>query len=203
VLDDPSRENEGDLIIAADSVTPEQMAFLVRYTSGLVCAPASPEVLDKLELPQMVVNNEDPKGTAYTISIDANHENTTTGISAQDRALTCRMLAAADAKPSDLRRPGHVIPLRARPGGVRQRPGHTEAAVDFCKLAGKRPVAVIAELVVDGEEVAGQALLKEPGMMRTEECLAFGERFGLKVCTIEALVAYVEKREGKYVNGSA
>ena len=203
VLDDPSRENEGDLIIAAERITDEQMAFLVRYTSGLVCAPAAPSILEKLDLPQMVTNNADPKGTAYTVSIDANHESTTTGISAQDRALTCRMLAAPDAKRDDLRSPGHVLPLRAREGGVRVRPGHTEAAVEFCRLSGLQQVAVIAELVEDGEAVEGQAVFKNPGMMRTEGCLAFGKKFGLKVCTIEALVAYVEKREGKYTNGSA
>ncbi len=191
------------MIIAAEEITPEQMAFMVRYTSGLICAPITPTLCERLGLPQMVTNNADPKGTAYTISIDAEHPSTTTGISAHDRSLTCRMLAAKDAKNGDLRSPGHVLPLRARDGGVRVRPGHTEAAVEFCRLAGKQQVAVIAELVDDGEEVAGQALLRNPEMMRTQQCLDFGKEFGLKVCTIEALVAYVEKREGKYINGSA
>lgn len=202
VLDDPDRENEGDLIISAQDVTPEQMAFMVRYSSGLVCTPITPALCDRLGLPQMVADNADPKGTAYTISIDANHPDTTTGISAHDRALTCRMLAAKDAKKGDVRSPGHVLPLKAKEGGVRQRAGHTEAAVEFCRLAGKELVGVICELVDDGEEVAGQALRREPGMLRTEGCLAFGKKWGIKVCTIEALVAYVEKREGKYDNGS-
>ncbi|OBT84232.1 3,4-dihydroxy-2-butanone 4-phosphate synthase [Pseudogymnoascus sp. 03VT05] len=202
VLDDPGRENEGDLIIAAEDVTPEQMAFMVRYSSGLICAPLVPELCVDLGLPQMVVNNEDPKSTAYTLSIDANHPTTTTGISAQDRALTCRMLGSKGAKKEDFRRPGHVFPLQAREGLVRQRPGHTEATVEFCRLAGKQLVGICCELVEDGEVVEGKALRKEPGMMRTEGCLAFGKKWGLTVVTIEALVAYVEKREGKYKNGS-
>lgn len=199
VLDDPSRENEGDLIISASHITPEQMAFMVRYTSGLICAPTTPAILSSFGLEQMVTNNADPKGTAYTVSIDASHESTTTGISAQDRALTCRVLADPKAAKSELRSPGHVLPLRAREGGVRVRPGHTEAAVEFCRLAGLPQVAVIAELVEDGEPVEGEAIFRNPGMMRTEGCLAFGRRFGLKCCTIEELVKYVEKREGKWV----
>jgi len=203
VLDDPSRENEGDLIIAAQDITTEKMAFMIRHTSGLICAPIPPSLCDSLSLPQMVVNSEDPKRTAYTISIDANSPLTTTGISAHDRALTCRTLAAETSGPEDLRRPGHVLPLRAREGGVRERGGHTEAAVEFCRLAGKRPVAVISEMVVDGEEVAGQAIRREPGMMRRDDCLAFGKQWGLKVCTIEALVKYVEAREVKlHLNGN-
>jgi len=151
----------------------------------------------------MVTNSEDPKRTAYTLSIDANSPLTTTGISAHDRALTCRTLAAPDCVPEDLRRPGHIFPLRAREGGVRERGGHTEAAVEFARLAGKGPVAVIAEMVVDGEEVAGQAIRREPGMMRRDGCLAFGKQWGLKVCTIEALIKYVEAREGKlHINGN-
>jgi 3,4-dihydroxy 2-butanone 4-phosphate synthase len=179
------------------------MAFMIRHTSGLICAPIPPALCDSLHLPQMVTNSEDPKRTAYTLSIDANSPLTTTGISAHDRALTCRTLAAADVVPEHLRRPGHIFPLRAREGGVRERGGHTEAAVEFARLAGKRLVAAIAEMVVDGEEVAGQAIRREPGMMRRDECLAFGKQWGLKVCTIEALVKYVEAREGKlHVNGN-
>lgn len=203
MLDDPSRENEGDLIIAAEDVTTEKMAFMIRHTSGLICAPIPPSICDSLDLPQMVVNSEDPKRTAYTVSIDANSPLTTTGISAHDRALTCRTLASPSAKPSHLRRPGHVFPLKAKEGGVRERAGHTEAAVEFCKLAGKRPVAVISEMVVDGVEVAGQAIMREPGMMRRDDCLAFGRQWGLKVCTIEALTKYIEAREGKlHINGN-
>lgn len=206
VLDDLSRENEGDLIIAASDMTTEKMAFMIRYTSGLICAPIPPTLTQHLDLPQMVTSNEDPNRTAYTISIDANSPETTTGISAHDRALTCRTLASKTASRESFRRPGHVFPLRAREGGVRERTGHTEAAVEFCRLAGKSPVGVICEMVEDGEEITGQALMREPGMMRRDGCLAFGRKWGLKVCTIEDLVAYVERTEGKlvkHVNGTS
>lgn len=163
-----------------------------------------PSRCDSLNLPQMVTNNEDSHRTAYTISVDANSTSTTTGISAQDRALTCNMLANAQAKPSDFRRPGHVFPLRAKQGGVRERIGHTEAAVEFCRLAGKQLVGAISEVVDDGESVEGQALMRNPGMLRRDGCIAFGKRWGLKVCTIEDLVVYVEKKEGKLeLNGSS
>ncbi|KAF7915503.1 uncharacterized protein EAE98_011106 [Botrytis deweyae] len=199
VLDSTSRENEGDLIISASDMTPEKMAFMVRHTSGIICTPIPPSLTTQFALPQMVSDNEDPNRTAYTISIDANHPSTTTGISAHDRSLTCTMLADAKSNPQSFRRPGHVFPLRAREGGVRERPGHTEAAVDFCRLAGKPPVGVICEIVEDGEEVAGQAIRKEPGMLRRDGCLAFGKKWGLKTCTIEALVEYLEEKEGKWV----
>lgn len=167
-----------------------------------------PSLTEKLGLPQMVSNNQDPKGTAYTVSVDAESPDTTTGISAHDRALTCRILADRKSTKASLRSPGHVLPLRAREGGVRERPGHTEAAVEFCRLAGKSLVGVIGELVEDGEEVVGRAVRRDPGMMRTEGCLAFGKKWGLKVCTIRDLVEYVEKTEGKLekkgaVNGSS
>lgn len=145
----------------------------------------------------MVVENADPKGTAYTISIDSSHASVTTGISAEDRALTCRTLASPDAQVDSFRRPGHIIPLQARPGGVRERSGHTEAAVDFCKLAGKAPAGVIAELVESGDVVEGVAEIRgENGMMRRDGCLKFGKKWGIKVCTIEDLVKYLEKTEG-------
>ncbi|KAI1498117.1 DHBP synthase RibB-like alpha/beta domain-containing protein [Biscogniauxia marginata] len=198
VLDDPGRENEGDLIIAAAGVTTEQMAFMVRHSSGLVCAPLPPALAESLRLPQMVPDNEDPRGTAYTLSVDAADAAVTTGISAHDRALTVRRLADPGATPDSFRRPGHVFPLRARPGGVRARPGHTEAAVDFCRLAGLRThAAAICEIVDDGDEVAGQAVRRGPGMLRGEGCIAFARRWGLRVCTIEDLVGYIEKTEGK------
>jgi len=205
VLDDLSRENEGDLIIAGEDMTPEKMAFMVRHTSGLICAPIPPSLTTKFDLPQMVSSNEDPNRTAYTISIDTNSPLTSTGISAHDRALTCRTLADPTATKDSFRRPGHVFPLRAREGGVRERTGHTEAAVEFCRLAGKQPVGVICEMVEDGEVVVGEARMKEPGMMRRDGCLAFGKKWGLKVCTIEDLVKYVEAKEGKLVkqNGSS
>ncbi|CAK7265542.1 3,4-dihydroxy 2-butanone 4-phosphate synthase [Sporothrix epigloea] len=220
VLDDPGRENEGDLIIAAEDVTTEQMAFLIRHSSGIICAPLLPTRADRFALPPMVTNNEDLRGTAYTLTIDAADDIVSTGISAHDRALACRRLAQDDAElealvaarqsrngksssngpvPSAItaaaafRRPGHVLPLRARPGGVRERCGHTEAGVDFCRLAGKRRVAVISELVDDGEPVPGRALHRNPGMLRGDGCIAFAQKWGLKVCTITDLAAFLEK----------
>ncbi|RAL07423.1 3,4-dihydroxy-2-butanone-4-phosphate synthase RIB3 [Aspergillus homomorphus CBS 101889] len=197
VLDSQDRENEGDLIIAAEAITDAQMAFLVRYTSGLICAPITPEIAQRLALPQMVLENADPKGTAYTVSIDSSDPSVTTGISAQDRALACRTLASPTARVDDFRRPGHIIPLQARSGGVRERKGHTEAAVEFCRLTGKVQAGVIAELVEDGELVDGVPEIRgNNGMMRRDGCLRFGKKWGIKVCTIEDLVEYVEKTEG-------
>ncbi|KAK1082098.1 3,4-dihydroxy 2-butanone 4-phosphate synthase [Friedmanniomyces endolithicus] len=181
VLDSPHRENEGDLIIAAADLTPSKAAFLIRHTSGYLC---------------MVSENLDPNRTAYTITIDA-AEDVTTGISAQDRSTTCLKLADPKATKQSFRRPGHVVPLQAREGGVRARAGHTEAAVDLCRLAGKELVGVIAELVEDGEGVEGRAEMKGGfGMMRRDGCLAFARRYGLKVITIEDLIRYLES-EGK------
>ncbi|KAJ5169813.1 3-4-dihydroxy-2-butanone 4-phosphate synthase RibB [Penicillium coprophilum] len=203
VLDSQDRENEGDLIIAAESVTAAQMAFLVRYTSGLICAPITPDLATRLALPQMVAENADPKCTAYTVTIDSSDDSVTTGISAEDRALTCRTLASPTAQIDSFRRPGHIIPLQARPGGVRERTGHTEAAVDFCKLAGKAPAGVIAELVEEeGEVVEGVAEVGgNNGMMRRDGCLRFGKKWGIKVCTIEDLVLYLDRVEGGATNG--
>ena len=195
VLDDEDRENEGDLIIAAEDMTTEKMAFMIRYTSGYVCTPMTPSLALQLDLPQMVSDNEDPKKTAYTISVDADSESLTTGISAHDRALTCRTLASPKAKAESLRRPGHILPLRARPGGVLERTGHTEAAVEFCRLAGKSQVGAICEMVEDGEVIPGQAAMREPGMMRRDACLDFGKKWGLRVCTIADLVEYVKAED--------
>lgn len=145
----------------------------------------------------MVTENTDPKGTAYTITIDSSDPSTTTGISAHDRALTCRTLASPTAQIDDFRRPGHIIPLRAKSGGVRERKGHTEAAVEFCRLAGKPQAGVIAELVEEGETVEGVPEIGgNNGMMRRDGCLRFGKRWGIKVCTIEDLVDYLERTEG-------
>lgn len=146
----------------------------------------------------MVVENTDPNRTAYTVSIDASDSSVTTGISAHDRALTCRTLAAADAMPSSFRRPGHVFPLRARAGGILERKGHTEAAVEFCRLAGKSLAGVICELVEDGEEIETRAERREAGMMRRDACLKFGQKWGLKVCAIEDLFKYVERDRYKH-----
>ncbi|EED17408.1 conserved hypothetical protein [Talaromyces stipitatus ATCC 10500] len=176
--------------------------------SGYVCAPILPSHADKLLLPQMVINNADPLITAYTISIDSNDPSVTTGISAHDRALTCRQLADPNIKSENFRRPGHILPLRAREGGVRERRGHTEAAIDLCRLAGRSLAGVIGELVEEGDIVEGVAEVKgNNGMMRRDACLKFGKRFGLKVTTIEDMVAYLDKldpnRRFDFVNGKA
>ena len=149
----------------------------------------------------MVLENADPNRTAYTVSIDANDESVTTGISAHDRALTCRTLASPKARWDSFRRPGHVFPLRSRERGILERQGHTEAAVEFCRLAGKAQVGVICEMVQDGEAVDGVTEMREPGMMRRDACLEFGSRWGLKVCTIEDLVEYVKEEARSNVNG--
>lgn len=197
VLDDVTRENEADLIIAAETVTTEQMAFMIRHSSGLICAPILPQRTLDLALPQMVERNEDSRVTAYTVSVDAADPSVTTGISAHDRALACRALADPAATPNRFRRPGHVFPLRAQQGGVRQRRGHTEAAIDMCRMAGRYPAAVICELVDDGAEVPGCAIRQASGMLRGEACVDFARVWGLKVCTIECMVQYLEKTEGK------
>lgn len=176
VLDDADRENEGDVIVAASTLTPEWMAWTIRHTSGYVCAPMPNERADALGLPLMVPDNQDRLRTAYTVTVDA-AEGVTTGISAADRARTVRLLADADTTPADLIRPGHVVPLRARPGGVLQRAGHTEACVDLCRLAGLPPVGAIGELVHDSGE-----------MMRTPDVLEHGRAHGLPVVTIADLI---------------
>ena len=150
----------------------------------------------------MVLDNADCNKTAYTISIDSSDASVSTGISAHDRAATCRALAAVDATSLSFRRPGHVFPLQARDGGIIERKGHTEAAVDMCRLAGKRPAGVICELVEDGEEVEGLAERREGGMMRRDGCLKFGRKWGLKVCTIEHLVEYVQAQRDPKITDS-
>lgn len=197
VLDSPHRENEGDLIIAARHFTPAKAAFMIRHTSGLICAPLPAQLADNLGLPQMVPDNQDPNRTAYTVSVDANDPSISTGISAHDRSLTCRSLADVNAEAPWFRRPGHVFPLRARDGGVRERRGHTEAAVDFCRLANSGQVGVICELVEDGEEDAdGRSQRAKAGMMRRDGCLRFAREWGLRICTIEALVDWLDSSNG-------
>ncbi|KAK5174007.1 3,4-dihydroxy 2-butanone 4-phosphate synthase [Saxophila tyrrhenica] len=197
VLDHASRENEGDLIIAASDLTPSKCAFMIRHTSGFLCTALPPSLAAQLELPQMVNHNADPNRTAYTITIDA-AEGVTTGISAQDRSLTCRKLAEGKVRKEHFRKPGHIVPLQAREGGVRTRAGHTEAAVEFCQLASKAPVGVLSEIVEDGEEVEGKAEMSGGfGMMRRDGCLAFAKRFGLKAVTIEDLIRYLEGLKAK------
>ncbi|KAI7846080.1 hypothetical protein COHA_000446 [Chlorella ohadii] len=185
VLDDEDRENEGDLICAADRVTPAAMAFMVRYTSGVVCVGMSGAELDRLRIPLMVssAENEEAMYTAFTVTVDLRH-GTSTGISAADRAATLRALADPEAQPSDFKRPGHIFPLRAREGGVLRRPGHTEASVDLCRLAGCAPAGVLCEIVND-----------DGTMARTPELLAFAEQHNLKCITIADLVRYRLKHD--------
>jgi 3,4-dihydroxy 2-butanone 4-phosphate synthase/GTP cyclohydrolase II len=183
VTDDAARENEGDLIMAAEKATAEWVAFFIRHTGGVICVSMEGAELDRLELPLMTRANTERMRTAYTISVDAAH-GVTTGISASDRALTIRMLAAPGTQPDDLTRPGHVFPLRYREGGVLRRAGHTEASVDLAKLAGLRPAGVISEVVnQDGT------------MARVPDLLRFRAEHGLKLCTIQDLIAYRRKRE--------
>ncbi|MGL5910033.1 MAG: 3,4-dihydroxy-2-butanone-4-phosphate synthase, partial [Phycicoccus sp.] len=178
VVDDAGRENEGDVVLAAQTLTDDWVAWTVRHTSGYLCAPLPGELADRLDLPPMVAENRDPLRTAYTVTVDA-ASGVTTGISAADRARTARVLADPGSTASDLRRPGHLVPLRARDGGVLVRAGHTEAAVDLCRLAGLAPVGVIAELVGDDG-----AMLRLPGV------LALGARHDLPVLAIADLVAW-------------
>jgi len=178
VADDEDRENEGDVILAAETATTEWMAWTIRHTSGYICAPMSEGRANRLGLPPMVVDNQDPRGTAYTVTVDA-AEGVTTGISAADRAHTIRLLAQESSVPSDFHRPGHVVPLRARQGGVLVRGGHTEAAVDLCRLAGLSPVGAIGELVHD-----------DGSMMRLPAVLELGKEHNLPVITIAALIAW-------------
>src|SRR3954470_137310 len=150
VVDDEDRENEGDLIMAAEMMTPEQMAFMIRYTSGVICMPMEGARLDRLRLPLMVAgsDNTETQRTAFTVSVDA-HDGTTTGISAADRCTTVRALIDGRTTADDLARPGHIFPLRYRDGGVLKRAGHTEAAVDLARMAGLEPAGVLAEIVND------------------------------------------------------
>lgn len=168
------------------------------HHSGYVCTPLPSATADALALPPMVPPDAstDPNQTAYTVTVDAVDDTVSTGISAHDRALTCRRLAEPGATAAAFRRPGHILPLRARDGGVRERQGHTEAAVEFCRLAGcEREVGVICELVEDGEQEASATEIRGSGMMRRDGCLRFAEKWGLKVCTIEDLVKYVEREQ--------
>lgn len=178
VVDAADRENEGDVVLAAETVTPEWMAWTIRHTSGFICTPMPESWADHLGLPLMVTHNADPLRTAYTVTVDAS-QGVTTGISAADRSHTIRTLARPDAQPGDLIRPGHVLPLRAKQGGVLSRPGHTEAAVDLCRLAGLTPVAAIGELVCD-----------DGSMMRLPDVLGLAAEHDLVVVTIEQLIAW-------------
>ena len=183
VVDDEDRENEGDLIMAAEAATPAKLGFFVRHTSGVICVSAPGERLDALEIPLMVTENTDAKGTAFTVSVDYRH-GTTTGISAADRAATVRALAAAEATATDFTRPGHIFPLRYADGGVLKRAGHTEAAVDLARLAGRAPVGVLCEIVND-----------DGTMARLPQLMEFAAEHGLLVASIADLIAHRRQHE--------
>lgn len=191
VVDDENRENEGDFLAAADKVTPEMINFMATHGRGLICAPLTEKRCKELELGMMVTNNTDPMETGFTVSVDLRGKGVTTGISASDRAITIQALIDKNTKPFDLARPGHIFPLRAKDGGVLRRTGHTEAAIDFARLAGLQPAGVIVEIMND-----------DGTMARLPELLKVAEKFDIKIVSIEDLVAYrmehdslIEKKE--------
>ena len=183
VVDDEDRENEGDLIIAADAMTEEKMAWMIRHTSGVICAPMTDEHADRLQLPLMVTENTESHRTAFTVTVDLIKGNTT-GISARDRARTVAALADPSRSPREFARPGHIFPLRARPGGVLKRAGHTEAAVDLCRFAGRPEVGVLCEVTHD-----------DGTMFRLADCRAFADAHGLKLISIADLIRHRRRRE--------
>jgi 3,4-dihydroxy 2-butanone 4-phosphate synthase/GTP cyclohydrolase II len=184
VIDDETRENEGDLVMSAEFVTPEKVAFFLAHTSGLICAPLTPERLDELEIPLMLVNNTESQRTAFTVTVDYRF-GTTTGISAADRAATIRALIDPEAKPADFARPGHILPLRYRTGGVLKRAGHTEATIDLCRAAGLQEAGLLCEVVTaDKTEMA-----------RLPELTEFARAHGLLIISIADLVRQRRQRE--------
>lgn len=191
VVDDEDRENEGDFVAAADKVTPEMINFMATHGRGLICVPITEERSKELHLEMMVNNNTDPMETAFTVSVDLKGNGVTTGISAKDRALTVKAIINPTTKPFDLARPGHIFPLKAKEGGVLRRTGHTEAAIDFARLAGSEPAGVIVEI------------MNEDGTMaRLPQLMKVAKKFDLKIVSIEDLVAYrmehdslIEKKE--------
>ncbi|WP_125612841.1 3,4-dihydroxy-2-butanone-4-phosphate synthase [Specibacter cremeus] len=185
VVDDEDRENEGDIIFAAEHSTPALMGWTVRHSSGVICVPMEDSRADALGLPPMVADNQDAKGTAYTVSCDAAH-GVSTGISATDRSLTATVLADPRSTPGAITRPGHMFPLRAVAGGVRQRPGHTEASVELCKLAGAQPVGIIAEVVDDAGE-----MVRLPGLR------AFADASGVPLISIADLITYLVSMDAR------
>ena len=191
VVDDENRENEGDFLAAAEKVTPEMVNFMATHGRGLICAPLTEKRCKELELGMMVNNNTDPMETGFTVSVDLRGKGVTTGISASDRALTINALIDSETKPFDLARPGHIFPLRAKEGGVLRRTGHTEAAIDFARLAGLKPAGVIVEIMNE-----------DGSMARLPELLVVAKKFDIKIVSIEDLVAYrmehdslIEKKE--------
>jgi len=191
VVDDEDRENEGDFVAAAEKITPEMVNFMATHGRGLICAPLTEHRCDELKLNMMTSNSSDPMETAFTISVDLNGKGVTTGISAGDRAKTILALTENDTKPHDLNRPGHIFPLKAKEGGVLRRTGHTEAAIDFARLAGLQPAGVIVEIMNE-----------DGSMARLPQLIDVAKKFDLKIVSIEALVAYrmehdslIEKKE--------
>lgn len=183
VVDDEKRENEGDLIMAAEKVTPESINFMIKNGRGLICTPMIEEDLQRLHLALMTSENTESHQTQFTISVDAK-KNTTTGISAFDRAETIKVLADSNSKPGNLRKPGHIFPLKAQPGGVLKRAGHTEAAVDLAKIAGLRPIGILCEIIKDNGEMA-----------RLDDLKIFSEKHNLSIITIRDLIEYRQKKE--------
>jgi len=194
VMDDENRENEGDLIVAADQCTTEKMAWMIKHTSGYICIALPSERLEELDMPLMVPNNQERHRTAYTVTVDYKH-GTSTGISAHDRALTARSLVSRTSAASDFNRPGHMVPLRARPGGVLERKGHTESAIDLCRLTNRPLGGLLCELVNDDLEGT---------MARRDDCRAFADRWGLKMISVEMLAEWRRQHgEGNtFANGS-
>ena len=184
VVDDEDRENEGDLIMAAEAATPETIAFFLAHTSGVICVPIEHERADALDLPLMVVANTEALRTAFTVSVDYRH-GTTTGISASDRAATIRSLIDPATRPTDLNRPGHIFPLRYRPGGVLKRAGHTEATVDLCRMAGKAASGVLCEIVTHDKS----------DMARLPELTEFAKKHDLPIVSIADLIRYRRRHE--------
>ena len=182
VVDDEDRENEGDLIVAADKCTPEHINFMATHAKGLICTPVEGFILDRLKIGQMVVNNTDNHETAFTVSVDAT--STTTGISAFERCQTVKEMIDPNSKPEDFRRPGHVFPLRSVPGGVLRRAGHTETTTDLAKLAGLTPAGFCCELMDD-----------DGHMMRTPRLIEFSKKHGLKLITVQSLIEYRKRTE--------
>jgi 3,4-dihydroxy 2-butanone 4-phosphate synthase / GTP cyclohydrolase II len=184
VVDDEDRENEGDLVMAAQAATPEKIAFFLAHTSGVICVPITPERADQLDLPLMVTNNTESQRTAFTVSVDSRH-GTTTGISAEDRCVTIQTLIDPHTRTADLNRPGHIFPLRYRPGGVLKRAGHTEATIDLAKAAGMYPAGVLCELVSEDKT----------RMARLPEIESFAKSHGLVIISIADLIRYRRQKD--------
>lgn len=184
VCDDENRENEGDFVALAEYATPEVINFMATHGRGLICVPVDEEIAHRLELHPMTMNNTDPHGTAFTISVD--HKSSTTGISAFERSTTVKELIHSESKPEDFKRPGHIFPLLAKNGGVIERPGHTEAAVDLARLAGSPSAGVICEIMND-----------DGTMARVPQLEKVAERFGLKMITIKDLILFRKQLEQK------